>query len=244
MKKTSVTLLAVSWFLVSSPLVAEASDSAPAPASEGASATANAPGSAGAPAGTSHTQASKKKEFTGEAKVLEKRMEELFDYSRKVNAAGAEGKEAKAKVEGSLDWERVAEDCLGHARWKKTSEKNRTEFRNLLRQVVIKTAYSRFDTFWKGTTYQFQKIEVTGNDSHVVSSFIVGGDAFDLEYYLEHKGGNWLIYDIGFEGVRYSKNINEQLDAFLKDKGFPNLLTQLKKRLEELDEAQHSEKGR
>jgi hypothetical protein len=44
-----------------------------------------------------------------------------------------------------------------------------------------------------------------------------------------------LISDIAYEELKYSANIREQLDAFLKEKSFSDLLTKLRKRSEELD---------
>lgn len=200
----------------------------------------NAP--AAAPADTAVKKAGKT--FTGEAKKIEDQLTTLFDHSRKTNVPGAEGKQAREAVGNALNWDRVAKDCLGAGRWKSTSEKNRNEFRGLLKDVVEKTAYSRLAAFWKGgTTYSFKTIDVKSNEAHVVSDFNVNGDIASLEYFLEKKGSDWKIFDIAFEGLRYSKNINEQVEAFLKEKGFPNLLTQLRKRLEELNDASKSEKG-
>jgi ABC-type transporter MlaC component len=60
-------------------------------------------------------------------------------------------------------------------------------------------------------------------------------DSFGLDYYLSKKGNQWLISDIAYEELKYSANIREQLDAFLKEKSFSDLLTKLRKRSEELD---------
>ena len=44
------------------------------------------------------------------------------------------------------------------------------------------------------------------------------------------------IYDIAYEDIQYSKNIREQIDAFLKESNFASLLDKLRKRRDELGE--------
>jgi ABC-type transporter MlaC component len=106
----------------------------------------------------------------------------------------------------------------------------------LLREVVSKTAFSRLSSFWKGASYTFEKIDLKGNSGVVASRFQPSsGDSLVLEYYIQKKGGQWLIYDVAFEGVRYSVNIHEQIDSFLKEKSFPGLLEKLRKRRDDID---------
>ncbi len=180
-------------------------------------------------------EAPKEVVFTGAALKIKERMDELFESSKKVNIKGAAGTKARQNIETAMDWEKISRDCLGDAQWKKQSQGNLKAFQNLLKEVVVKTAYSRMDTFWKETTYKFEKIDVKGNTAFVTANFTVKGDAFRLDYYLQKKGAQWFIHDIAFEEMRYSTNINEQLVAFLKEKPFPSLLERLKKRRAELD---------
>ncbi len=180
------------------------------------------------------SQAPKKAEkvFTGEAAEVKREMEALFDASQKVN--GAEKAAAREKIETALDWDRVAKDCLGPVQWKKQPEKNKEEFRATLKEVIVKTAYSRMDKFWDNTTYQFSRIDVKGNAAHVTTKFNAAGDHIVLDYYLDRKGSKWFIHDISFEDLRYSENISEQITAFLKEKPFSQLIASLKKRRDEL----------
>jgi ABC-type transporter MlaC component len=169
------------------------------------------------------------------AQSVKGRLEELFAVSHKVNAPGNESTRARGEIDSAMDWELIAEKCLGSANWKKLPSAKRAEFRNLLREVVEKTAYGRLDKFWEGgTTYSFEKVDVNGNNAHVVAKFMSKGKPFRLEYFLNHKSGKWLIHDIEFERVRYSENINEQIEAFLREKSFNDLLGQLRKRRDEL----------
>lgn len=175
------------------------------------------------------------KTFSGEELELKAVMEKLFEASRSVNDKGGARTKARAIIENSLDWERVSQICLGDARYKKLTAENKSQFRALLKEVVAKTAYTRLDTFWNDTRYQFKKITVKGKDGTIVTKFNVGKESFELQYFVNKKGSNWLVYDISFDDLRYSENINEQIEAFLKEKSFTALLEKLRKRLGELD---------
>jgi ABC-type transporter MlaC component len=176
-------------------------------------------------------------EGAASTKEVTDKLEELFQASRKVNAPGDEKQKARTLIENSMDWEKIAQLCLGSKQAKKNAGKNLDSFKNLLKEVVIKTAYTRLDKFWDGNTkYQFENIELKGNTAKVPTKFFVKGEPAMLEYFLSKKGDQWLIYDISYEEIRYSTNISEQIDAFLKEGNFASLLDKLKKRRDELVE--------
>lgn len=174
------------------------------------------------------------KKFTGEAAKIKETIENLFDASKKVNKPKETKDKERARIEASMDWDRISQDCMGAA-WKKQSPANRDQFKKLLKDVMVKTAYSRMDTFWNNATYQFASIDVKGTQAEVRTKFKVDEDTFDLQYYLNKKGGNWMVYDIAYENIRYSHNISEQINGFLKGSNFAALADKLKKRREELE---------
>lgn len=225
-----------------SPVPARADDAATpaAAASDAPAAPAAVPADSAAP-----TEAKKAAPaVSGVQAELIQRMEELFSTSKKVNLPGAEGDKARAQIRTAMDWNRIAQDAIGKGAWKKQPAKRQKEFETLLREVVEKTAYSRLDKFWtKGTSYKFQTIEVKGGVAHVPAKFLVDGKSFVLDYYLNEKAKRWLIHDIAYEGLRYSENIHEQIDSFLKEKPFAELLNKLKKRLDELSDEESKPKS-
>jgi len=167
---------------------------------------------------------------------IKKYIENLFESSKKVNLPNSEKDKARREIDGAIDWESIASLCLGPEHTKKFKGKNFSDFKSLLREVISKTAFSRMDKFWEGgTKAQINKVEVNGNQAFVAAKFLVKEDSFGLDYYLSKKGNQWLISDIAYEELKYSANIREQLDAFLKEKSFSDLLTKLRKRSEELD---------
>jgi ABC-type transporter MlaC component len=171
-----------------------------------------------------------------EAQKLKDEMIDLFELSKKVAVPeAAERKKARERVERSLDWEKISRDCLGPKRWSAQSPKARQEFRDLLQEVVARTAFTRLDKFWNDTkSYGVEKVEVKGKVANVAAKYVVEQDDILLEYFLQKSGGKWLIYDIAYEDLKYSENISEQINAFMKDNNFNTLLDKLRKRRDEL----------
>ncbi len=176
--------------------------------------------------------------FTGDAAKLKDTMVDLFETSKKVSAPEAsEKKKAQVRIEKALDWERIAKDCLGTKRWGAQSAATRKQFKDLLQEVIVRTAFSRLDKFWRDTKkYDIEKIEMKGANAHVSTKFLVDKEDFLLEYFLAKTGGQWLIYDVSYEDLKYSENIAEQISAFMKDNNFNTLLDKLRKRRDELKE--------
>lgn len=176
------------------------------------------------------------KTWTGEQKKIQAQMDELFAASKQVKQPGDVGKSAKRKVEASLDWQQISKDCLGKDISGAQSAGDLKKFEGLLRDVVVKTAYSRLETFWKSVKgYEFDKIEVKKDTATVLAKFTVDSELYDLEYFLRKKNGMWWIVDISFEGVRYSGTIHEKLKEFFQEKkSFSSLIERLSKRRQEL----------
>lgn len=179
--------------------------------------------------------------FSGFVKASEQddlklQVENLFEASKKVNNPEPEKEKSRKEIDKSIDWEGISRLCLGEAHSNKYKGKNFGEFRDLLREVILKTAFSRMDKFWTGgTKAQIDKVDITGAQAHVGAKFTSNNETFSLDYYLNKKGNQWFIHDVAYEDMKYSVNIKEQLDAFLKEKSFSDLLTKLRKKREDLD---------
>ena len=179
----------------------------------------------------------------GSTQEVTTRLEKLFEASKKVNLDGPDKQKARETIEKAMDWEKIAQMCLGANLAKKNAGKNFDEFRSLLKEVITRTAFSRLDKFWEGNAnYKFEKIDVQGANAKVPTKFFVKGEPFELDYYFTKKGGEWLIYDISYEEIRYSTNISEQIEAFLKEGNFSTLLSKLKKRRDTLIEEESKPK--
>lgn len=185
---------------------------------------------------TAAESAKKEKTLSPAQEELKKYTVSLLEASRKVNDADKKVmKASRSMIETSMNWTEVARQCLGDSVWKKTSAKNRRAFEDLLKDVVILTAFQRLDKFWTdNTSYTFPKVKVAGEEGYVSAEFDIDGDEFLLEYFFKKYGKDWKIIDISFEELRYSENIREQIQAFLRESNFSTLLGKLRKRKAEL----------
>ncbi len=203
----------------------------------------------GAAAAKPTTSAAKTDSLSAEQQKLKEMLSSLLDVSKNVNEAGAKGAAARKQVEDGVNWDHVAQICLGGpAAWKKQSASNRNQFSKLLKDIISLTAYSRMSTFWEDTKYSIDKVKVTGSTGIVSAKFSADDEEYVLDYYFEKQGGNWKIFDLSVDEDKYSDNITQQIKAFLKENNFATLLQRLEKRRADLknppkdDKAAKSEK--
>jgi len=172
--------------------------------------------------------------FKGAALKLKKHVAGLFETSKEVNDPKKK-KKARAIIEAAMDWHRIAYICLGD-HWKKQSEKNRNSFKAILKEIISLSAYSRMGDFWGGTSYEFEKIDIKRKTAYVVARFDTDDESYRFEYFFRKIAKGWLIVDLSYEELKYSENISEQINAFLNEKSFAELLKKMRKRRTELKE--------
>jgi ABC-type transporter MlaC component len=182
-----------------------------------------------------------KKKFTGESLKIKQRLEKLFEYTKTVDTTQKGHKRNRRKIEAAVDWNKIAIMCLGRAQWKKTKLSNRNEYASLLREIISLSAYSRMLDFWQGAKYEFHKIQINSNIARVIVLFSKNdnegnGDEYTFDYYLEKKKGQWFLYDLAYEELKYSETINDQIETFLEENSFAELLKRLHKRPDEVSE--------
>lgn len=222
----------VALFFAGTPVFADTAKPKESPAA--AAVTAPTTESAAKP-GTTETKSAGA--LSADQTAIQTYLSELFEASKNANSQGKEKEAARGRIESSVDWNKIAEMCMGGAKpWNAQSPKNREEFSKLLREIIALTAYSRMSDFWKDTSYSFQKIEVKGSVAEVAAKFRSKKEDYILSYFLHRVGKGWRIYDLAFEDLKYSENIHEQIDAFLKEKSFAQLLDKLRKRKSDLVE--------
>jgi len=179
----------------------------------------------------------KSSEVESEEIALKKNLETLFGDSKNVNSSDKKLRmSSRTKIANLLDWDKVAVVALGEKRWKSQKSLNKSNFKNLLKEIILLTAYERLDKFWADIkSYEITSIKITKNNAHVLSKFITKDNTYLLEYDMFRKSSKWYLDDIIFEGMKYSEIINEQIDEFLKENTFFELLNRLKKRKTELE---------
>lgn len=148
----------------------------------------------------------------------------------------AESKANQAKIRGVfdkiLDYDVLAQKSLGSAEWKKRSEAERAEFTGLLKDLV-RQAYERNLRKTLNYNVSFRGESKDDNQYLVRTSAKSKTDAreepFSIDYLV--AGSSQLkIVDIITEGSSLTRSYRSQFRRILKDKGWDELISMMKKK--------------
>ena len=133
-----------------------------------------------------------------------------------------------------IDYDTIARDSLGKV-WSQLTEAQQAEFSCVLKQLVAQ-AYRR--DLKKTLDYQvtFQGEEAKG-DRVLVKTVAKntknpGEDPVSIDYLLHKVGGKWRVRDIRTEGVSLVGSYNNQFRKMIKKKGFGELISRMRSKLE------------
>jgi phospholipid transport system substrate-binding protein len=92
-------------------------------------------------------------------------------------------------------------------------------------------------------TLKYKKQRIKGNRAEVQTVMISGNTTIAVSYIMLLEGKTWMIYDIVAEGVSLVRNYMEQFRSILHDEKFSGLISQLQKKIQELEVEQNKQSG-
>lgn len=152
-------------------------------------------------------------------------------------ADAAREKQLKELVTDLLDLDNMAEKALGR-QWSKRTDAERRDYLELMRQLVersyLRQAKSR-------TQYQVQYggVDVDGEagEAEVETTLTIHTrgrrEHIDIVYTLTRNDGRWRVTDIETDGASTVRNYRAQFRRIIEQHGFAELLTRMRRRLEE-----------
>ena len=162
---------------------------------------------------------------------------------RIVNAAAADRpaletkrEELRVAIRDFLSFDVLAERTLG-AQWEARTPEERTEFVNLLRDL-IETSYTR--SLGTGTVDQARyAVAYTGERSRrdmttVEANVTVEGDLHVLEVKMLQSADGWIVYDLVTDDVSLEESYAESFESIIAEDGWEGLLQRMRERLEEM----------
>ncbi len=140
-------------------------------------------------------------------------------------------KELKRKIWDEMsyafDFEEMTKNVMGN-HWEKRSNEEKREF------VDIFTSYLR-RAYAKKSSHRFgEKIislkEKQDNESARVQVKLIKRTEGEVlaDFFLHRKSGKWQIYDAVIEGVSITKNYRQQIQCFLTESSYEDLVKKLK----------------
>jgi phospholipid transport system substrate-binding protein len=183
---------------------------------------------------------------TGPQQVISDGAEAVRGVLKVKTAKGSKAEtEQKAKlkkvVDGFLDYRELSTRALG-PHWKDRSEAERTEFVELLRDL-IEASYTgaiRSNADFS-LAFQSEEVEEDGAKAHVAAVASAKNKkgkplSEDLLFhlYLVPAAKAWMIYDVEFGDISLVRHYRGEFNRKIKKEGYPALLAAMKKKLDEI----------
>ena len=150
-------------------------------------------------------------------------------------AGPAREREISTLIEGLLDYQELSRRAL-EAHWAGLTEAQRTEFVDLLKQLVARSYRSNLDrTLQYAVNYESAEAQTGG-------SVLVRTEARDtnnrrapavsIDYTMHQVGGAWRVFDLTIDdGLSMVQNYRRQFDRIVRRDGFDGLLGKMRERL-------------
>jgi phospholipid transport system substrate-binding protein len=184
--------------------------------------------------------------------VIESSAESVKEVLRQKTAKGSrEEQDQKARlrkvVDGFLDFAELAKRALG-AHWEPRTEQERTEFVQLLRDL-IEAAYA--NAIRQNVDFTLRIDEEQLAEDGATASVVAVASAQtkkkktvseDLVFHLFLQNGRWMIYDVEFGDVSLVRHYRSEFNRKIKKESYPALVAAMKKKLDEVKSGKVSEK--
>ena len=159
---------------------------------------------------------------------------------QKVKKGSAAEKKMKADVTKAvntlLDFEELARLAL-HKHWKERSEKERTEFVGILRDLIernyVKQLRSNLDY-----KLEYRGERTAGDKGQVDTAVSVTKKGRVTEVLITYmmkkaKNGAWVVYDVVTDEVSIANNYRSQFNRIIRKESYDALVKKMKRKLEE-----------
>jgi phospholipid transport system substrate-binding protein len=135
-------------------------------------------------------------------------------------------------VDQRFDWEEMARRSLAR-HWAQRTDEEKKEFIRLFGDLLERTYMDKIEGY-SGEKVQYEGDTLEG-DYAVVRVKIVTRKNVDIpvEYRLQKKENNWLVYDVSIEGVSLVNNYRTQFNSIIVGSSYADLVKRLKAKVAE-----------
>jgi phospholipid transport system substrate-binding protein len=136
-----------------------------------------------------------------------------------------------------LDVEYIsAYSLLGY--WEKLDAPDRNRFLATFSELLSKVAYPNAGKFLKDLQVKVRKEKQVKEKAMVFTSVIHREEGrIDIDFKLLQKGPSWVVMDVYLDEVSLARNLRTQCLKIIRDHSFDELLSRMRKKIEERDTA-------
>lgn len=117
--------------------------------------------------------------------------------------------------------------------WRTLTPQQRQEFVQLFTDLLERSYITRIEGYKAGSQeVRYPKEDNTGDQAVVHTEITSERDlAATVDYYLQHKDGDWKVYDIVIEGVSLVNNYRTQFNTIILKDSYAGLVKQMRTKL-------------
>jgi len=132
-------------------------------------------------------------------------------------------------IDERFDWEGMAQRALG-IHWAKRTVEERKEFVGLFEDLLARTYMDKIEGY-SGEKIVYAGETIDGDKARAFVKIITSRNKeIPLEYRLQLKESQWLVYDISIEGVSLVNNYRTQFNSIIVKSGYEDLVKRLKEK--------------
>jgi phospholipid transport system substrate-binding protein len=152
----------------------------------------------------------------------------LEDPALKVDSRAQERRAAiRKEAEGVFDFGETAKRALGR-HWQGLSDKDRAEFTGLFTDLIERAYISKIERY-SGERITYASEAVDGGLATVRTRFVTKqGTEVPIDYRMQQRGDQWLVYDVSVEGVSLVNNYRTQFEKIIQTSSYAELVRKMK----------------
>lgn len=133
----------------------------------------------------------------------------------------------RKEAEGVFDFPETAKRALGR-HWQGLAEKDRQEFTALFTDLIERAYISKIERY-SGERIAYAGEAMDGGLATVRTRFVTKqGTEIPVDYRMQQRGSQWLVYDVSVEGVSLINNYRTQFDKIIQTSSYAELVRKMK----------------
>ncbi|MFO7601558.1 MAG: ABC transporter substrate-binding protein [Candidatus Desulfacyla sp.] len=151
---------------------------------------------------------------------------------KEAEKAREKSRQIRNVVDERFDWEEMSKRTLAR-HWKDRTQNEKVEFIDLFGKLLERTYLDKAEGY-SGEKVLYMDERVEGKYAIVSVKIVTQQETeVQVEYRLQKKGNEWLVYDISIEGVSLINNYRKQFNSIMTRSSFKDLIEKLRSKVEE-----------
>jgi phospholipid transport system substrate-binding protein len=150
---------------------------------------------------------------------------------KEADKAREKSRQIRNVVDERFDWEEMSKRTLAR-HWKDRTQNEKKEFVDLFGKLLERTYLDKVEGY-SGEKVLYVGEKVQGKYAMVAVRIVTKQETeVQVDYRLQKKGEEWLVYDISIEGVSLINNYRKQFDSIMTRSSYKDLIERLRSKVE------------